>query len=145
MTRHRHLGQAFGGHDPGVCAHVVRANAVQQSGDRKGAKDSVANGLALAETLDHPNTLAHALHNGGIGFQLVGDRDAAFAAADRAAGLAKKFGLLRWRAMSRESAFICRKSIACAANVFWRSAATTRTRRGRLSRVPAKSQIGKEQ
>ena len=23
MARHRHLGQAFGGHDPGVCAHVV--------------------------------------------------------------------------------------------------------------------------
>jgi predicted ATPase len=100
MTRHRHLGHAFGGHDPGVCAHVVRANAMQQSGDRKGAKDSVANGLALAETLDHPNTLAHALHNGGIGLQLVGDRDAAFAVADRAAGLAKKFGLLQWRASS---------------------------------------------
>ena len=29
MARHRHLGLAFGGHDPGVCAHVVHANALQ--------------------------------------------------------------------------------------------------------------------
>jgi hypothetical protein len=33
LARHRHLGHAFGGHDPGVCAHVVRANALQLSGD----------------------------------------------------------------------------------------------------------------
>ena len=28
MARHRHLGQAFGGHDPGVCAHLSRAIAL---------------------------------------------------------------------------------------------------------------------
>jgi len=100
MSRHRHLGHTFGGHDPGVCAHVVCANALQLFGDRKGAKDSFAEGLALAETLDHPNSLAHALHNGGICHQLVADRDAAFAVAHRAATLAEKFGMLPWRASS---------------------------------------------
>jgi tetratricopeptide (TPR) repeat protein len=50
--------------------------------------------------LDHPNTLAHGLHNSGIGHQLGGDREAAFEAADRAGGLAEKFGLPPWRASS---------------------------------------------
>jgi hypothetical protein len=29
MARHRHLGQAFGGHDPGVCAHACRTAEVE--------------------------------------------------------------------------------------------------------------------
>ena len=76
------------------------ANALQLSGDRERAKDSLTQGLALAESLDHPNTLAQALHTFGISLQLAGDRDAAFRAADRAAALAEKFGLLQWRAGS---------------------------------------------
>jgi hypothetical protein len=100
LARHRHLGHAFGGHDPGVCAHVVRANAQQLAGDRSGAQDSATRALALAETLDHPNTLGHALHNISMSLQLVGDRDAVFATAHRAAALAEKFALLPWRASS---------------------------------------------
>jgi tetratricopeptide (TPR) repeat protein len=100
MSRHRHLGHTFGGHDPGVCAHVVCANALQLSGDREPAKARFAQALMLAEMLDHPNSLAHALHNGGICHQLVADRDAAFAVAHRAATLAEKFGMLPWRASS---------------------------------------------
>jgi class 3 adenylate cyclase/tetratricopeptide (TPR) repeat protein len=100
IARHSHLGHAFGGHDPGVCAHVVRANALQLSGDRERAEHTAAQGLVLAETLGHPNSLAHALHNNAIGFQLVGNRDAAGAAAHRAVALAEKFGLTVWRAGS---------------------------------------------
>jgi predicted ATPase len=96
MARHRHLGQAFGGHDPGVCAHLSRAIALQESGDREQAQESGAAGIALAEALDHPTT--HAFHNLGIGLQLVGDRDATLAAARRAVALTQKFGLLPWRA-----------------------------------------------
>ena len=50
--------------------------------------------------LDHPNSLAHGLHNCGIGHQLGADREATFTAAHRAAGLAEKFGLAPWRASS---------------------------------------------
>ena len=50
--------------------------------------------------LDHPNSLAHGLHSTGMGHQLGGDREAAYAAAHRAAALADKFGLLPWRASS---------------------------------------------
>jgi class 3 adenylate cyclase/tetratricopeptide (TPR) repeat protein len=97
---HRHLGHVFGGHDPGVCAHVVRANALQLSGDALGAKASARQGLALAETLGHPNTLGHALHNASMAHQLGGEREAAGAAAQRAADLAEKFALSPWHASS---------------------------------------------
>ena len=100
MARHRHLGQAFGGHDPGVCAHVCHAIGLQESGDREQAQASGAAGVALAEALDHPNSLGHACHNFGVCLQLVGDREATFAAAHRAVALAEKFGLLPWRAGS---------------------------------------------
>jgi class 3 adenylate cyclase/tetratricopeptide (TPR) repeat protein len=100
MARHRHLGLAFGGHDPGVCAHVVTAGALQLAGARKQAEDCAADGLALAETLDHPNSLAHALHNNAMRLQVAGDRNAAFASAHRTVLLADKFGLLPWRASS---------------------------------------------
>ncbi len=100
MARHRHLGHVFGSHDPGVCAHVVGANVLQLAGDRDRARELGTQGLTLAEALDHPNSLAHALGNFAIGHQLAGDRDAAFAVAQRAAALAQKFGLAPWRAPS---------------------------------------------
>jgi tetratricopeptide (TPR) repeat protein len=100
LARHRHLGQAFGGHDPGVCAHVVRAGALRLSGDALGARASAGQGVALAETLSHPNTLGHALHNASMCHQLGGEREAALTAAHRAAELAEKFALLPWRASS---------------------------------------------
>jgi len=100
MNRHRHLGHAFGGHDPGVCAHVQCGNSQQLAGAGPEAARSFAQAISLAEMLDHPNSLAHGLHNSGIGRQLAADRDATFAAAHRAAELAQKFGLMPWRAGS---------------------------------------------
>ena len=184
---------------------------LQLSGDRERAKDRRTRAFALAEMLDHPNSLAHALHNGAMGLQLVGDREATHAIASRAVALAEKFGLPLWRAGSLlltgwataigagvadaarlieaeidkatavgplpqfylglaaevllaagrpptaspisiaqsprstnlGSAFICPKSIACAANACWRSTETTKTRRGRHSSPPATSPISK--
>ena len=60
-----------------VLRHVVRANALQLSGDALGAKASARQGVALAETLGHPNTLGHALHNACMAHQLGGEREAA--------------------------------------------------------------------
>ena len=100
VARHRHLGPAFGGHDPGVCAHACRGLALQQSGEREQAQQSGAAGIALAEALDHPNSLGFAFHNIGIALQLVGDREATFVAAHRAVELSQKFGLKPWLAGS---------------------------------------------
>jgi predicted ATPase len=100
ITRHRHLGHAFGGHDPGACAHVVRGITLQISGDRGRAKESTACAVALAEMLDHPNSLGHVLHNSGISYQLIADRESTLSVAQRAFALAEKFGLAPWRASS---------------------------------------------
>jgi class 3 adenylate cyclase/tetratricopeptide (TPR) repeat protein len=100
MARHRHLGHQFGGHDPGVCAHSQCGNSLQLAGEGQQARQHLAQSVALAEMLDHPNSLAHALHNCGMGYQLGTDRDATFTAAHRAAVLAEKFGLMPWRAGS---------------------------------------------
>jgi class 3 adenylate cyclase/tetratricopeptide (TPR) repeat protein len=100
MTQHRHLAHAFGGHDPAVCAHIQCGNSWRLSGDEQQARPHFTQGIALAEMLDHPNSLAHGLHNVGIGYQLGGEREAAYAAAHRAAALADKFGLPPWRASS---------------------------------------------
>ncbi|MBV8925760.1 MAG: AAA family ATPase [Bradyrhizobium sp.] len=100
MARHRHLGHAFGGHDPGVCAHAQCSNALQLLGDREMAVQNFSRALALAEALDHPNSVAHALHNGSIGLQLSADRKATFATARRAVEMSERFGLLPWRAGS---------------------------------------------
>jgi class 3 adenylate cyclase/tetratricopeptide (TPR) repeat protein len=100
MARHRHLGPAFGGHDAGVCAFAVHCNAVQLSGNSAEGKKVAAQAIALAETLDHPFSLAHALHNAALGLQLAGDREATLAAAQRALALAEKFGLYAYGASS---------------------------------------------
>jgi class 3 adenylate cyclase/tetratricopeptide (TPR) repeat protein/energy-coupling factor transporter ATP-binding protein EcfA2 len=100
LTRHRHLGVEFGGHDPGVCAHVCSALALEMSGERERSGDLQARGLALAETLDHPNTIAHGLYNLAMCAQLVGDRTTTAEHAQRAVALAEKFGLQAWRAGS---------------------------------------------
>jgi tetratricopeptide (TPR) repeat protein len=100
MERHRHLGHQFGGHDPGVCAHSQCGNALQLAGAGQDATQSLGQAVALAEMLDHPNSLTHGLHNAATGYQLGSDRDATYAAAHRAFGLAEKFGLLPWRAGS---------------------------------------------
>lgn len=100
VARHRHLAHAFGGHDPCVCAHAQCGNARQLSGDQQLAKHHFTQAIEIAEMIDHPNSLAHGLHNVGIGYQLGGDREATFNAAHRAAALADKFGLPPWRASS---------------------------------------------
>jgi predicted ATPase len=100
MNRHRQLAEVFGGHDPGVCAHVCSALALQIAGHRERSNDLQAAGLALAETLDHPNTLAHALYNVAMCHQLVGDRETTSEIAHRALVLAERFGLSAWRASS---------------------------------------------
>jgi class 3 adenylate cyclase/tetratricopeptide (TPR) repeat protein len=100
MTQHRHLAHAFGGHDPCVCAHAQCGNSCQLAGEEQHARQHFTQAIALAEVLDHPNSLAHGLHSTGMGHQLGGDRDAAYTAAHRAAALAEKFGLLPWRASS---------------------------------------------
>lgn len=98
LSRHRHLGHAFGGHDPGVCAHVIYANSLQLTCDREGASGHAARAVALADEINYPNTIGHALHSVCQCHQLAGEREITLALAQRGAALAEKFGLALWRA-----------------------------------------------
>jgi predicted ATPase len=100
ITQHHHLAHAFGGHDPGVCAHAQCGNSWQLSGEERYARAHFSQAIALAEMLGHPNSLGHGLHNVSIGYQLGEDREATYTMAQRAAALAEKFGLPPWRASS---------------------------------------------
>jgi predicted ATPase len=100
VTRHRHLGQMFGGHDPGVCARLVIAMGQLMSGEPEAAHASLARAFALAEGLDHPASVAHALNTSGIFYQFGADREATLDAAKRLAAMVEKFGLLPLRGHS---------------------------------------------
>jgi predicted ATPase len=100
ITRHRHLGQMFGGHDPGVCAHLVLAMGLLMSGEPEPADASLAQAFALAEGLDHPASVAHALNTSGIFYQFSADRESTLNAATRLAAMVEKFGLLPLRGHS---------------------------------------------
>jgi class 3 adenylate cyclase len=59
--KHHKLARLFGGHDPGVCAYGCRGLAVAFAGQVDAGLDLVNSAIALAETLDHPSSLGHAL------------------------------------------------------------------------------------
>jgi hypothetical protein len=107
IDRDRHLGHAFGGHDPGVCAHAVSAIAHQLIGEVKEAERYVARCVALGEALDQPNSLVLALQANGVIHHIAGDREATVVFARRVLTISEKFGLQTWRAE-------CLMLLACA-------------------------------
>jgi class 3 adenylate cyclase/tetratricopeptide (TPR) repeat protein len=97
MARHRHLTHIYGGHDPGVCAHAVAGISLVMSGASADGLQSVASAVALAEALDHPNSLAHALWELALLNQLIGIRENVLTASRRVTGLTEKYGLAPYR------------------------------------------------
>jgi class 3 adenylate cyclase/predicted ATPase len=91
--RHSRLGAEFGGHDPGVCAHAVAGLALAQFGRPREAADNVERGLTLAQTLNQPSSLAHAIVNAMTVYQITGDRVAAGRLAQQLIELADRFNL----------------------------------------------------
>jgi tetratricopeptide (TPR) repeat protein len=91
MARHRHLGPAYGGHDPGVCAHAVLGLLAALLDEPEAARREAAQAIALSEALDHPFNLVHA-HHAAMARQFAGDREAAAQMAERTIALADKYG-----------------------------------------------------
>ena len=58
--RHRHHKHTYGGHDPGVCAHGVGANAAWSSGFTKEALRLAEKAVSIGIELDHPFSLTSA-------------------------------------------------------------------------------------
>jgi class 3 adenylate cyclase len=119
IERHRHLGPAFGGHDPGVCAHCCDGPTLSMIGDLEGAAAGMMRAMALAEALDHPFSLAHAYTQGTATYQVAGDRAATAEWAARTVALCEKYdfrgylaGGLLMRAWAEASDNNCEKEVA---------------------------------
>ncbi len=61
FARHRSYAFLYGGHDPGVCARIIGALTLSLLGFLDRARDLAGEGVALAEKLSHPFSLALAL------------------------------------------------------------------------------------
>jgi predicted ATPase/class 3 adenylate cyclase len=97
MKRHSHLTHIYGGHDPGVCAHAVAGISLALGDLQHDGAKSVARAVELAEALDHPNSLAHALFELALFNQLVKSRENVLATSHRLHALSEKYGLAPYR------------------------------------------------
>lgn len=75
-ARHHKLSYVFAGHDGGVCAHCIHAIALGIEGKGDGVRPELDAGIALAETLEHPLTLAFALGSASQCAHVAGQADA---------------------------------------------------------------------
>jgi ATP/maltotriose-dependent transcriptional regulator MalT len=71
--RHHKLSYVFAGHDPGVCAFCVRSTALGLAGRAGSVRPTLEAGLALANSLQHPLTLAFAQGIACFSAHIVGD------------------------------------------------------------------------
>ena len=97
-ARHAWMGPVFGGHDPGVCAHVSGSLALCFSGQTAQARQLSDKGVLLAETLGHPHNVAFALHGVLVLHQTLGDRETVNRVAQRLRDLAEKYNFAPMRA-----------------------------------------------
>ena len=91
--RDHHLTYTYSGHDPGVCCRMFGAMALGQLGYSERALALSGEGLALAESLAHPFSVAIALWNICILHQLLRNPDAAGAVAERIIRYSAEMGL----------------------------------------------------
>jgi class 3 adenylate cyclase/predicted ATPase len=96
--RHAHLADAFGGHDPGVCALVCHAIGLSLRGLPDQARRTVERTLVLAGCLSHPPSIAFGHSRAGFSFLIVRDRHGCERMGARSVAVAEKFDLpiLRW-------------------------------------------------
>ncbi|HXQ52885.1 MAG TPA: AAA family ATPase [Stellaceae bacterium] len=89
--RHHKFTHEYGGHDPGVCAHAIRALSFSVMGIPGQMQVAAEQCLALAERLRHPHSLAHALSNAATAFTSLGDAPNCTPIADRLYALAERY------------------------------------------------------
>src|SRR5215831_6891464 len=96
--RHAQLADAFGGHDPGVCALVINAMGLSLRGLPDQARRAVERALMLAESLSHPPSIVFATANAGRIFMIIRERHNCERMGARTVALAEKFDLpiFRW-------------------------------------------------
>jgi class 3 adenylate cyclase/tetratricopeptide (TPR) repeat protein len=93
VKRHARLADAFGGHDPGVCALLCHAVGLSLRGLPDQARRTVERALLLAESLSHPPSLAYAHKWAGSCLMIARDRLGCERIGARCVTLAEKFEL----------------------------------------------------
>jgi class 3 adenylate cyclase/ABC-type lipoprotein export system ATPase subunit len=96
--RHHRFAHVFAGHDLGVCAHCIKAIALGLGGQPQDIAASVDAAVSLADSLQHPPSLAYALGTGSVALQLAGDIDACRDMAQREIQVGTKYDLPLQRA-----------------------------------------------
>jgi predicted ATPase len=91
--RHAKLADAFGGHDPGVCALGCHSLGLALRGFPDQARRTLEKAFALAEFLSHPPSIGLAHRIAGWTFVLVHDRHGGERMGERLVALAEKFDL----------------------------------------------------
>ena len=98
-ARHRSHKHLYGGHDPGVCACAMGANAAWATGHAKEALRLAADGITLAREMDHSFSLVMATLGSLIVQHHVHDHTAALAQAEALIGLCEKHRIPQWIGM----------------------------------------------
>ena len=99
-ARHSWMGPVFGGHDPGVCARQMHAQALCLSGFIAAGKECVEQAIFLGEKLKHPHSLVFALANGMVFQQLAGDYETLDRLAQRVIELSDRYNFPPQRAQA---------------------------------------------
>jgi len=89
--RHHKFAHEYGGHDPGVCANTVQAICYAVMGLPGRAQDASRQGIALAERLRHPYSLAFAVNNVVQSLATLGDAENCARGAEQLLTLAERY------------------------------------------------------
>jgi predicted ATPase/class 3 adenylate cyclase len=93
-TRYHHLAAIFGGHDPGVCAYVAGGITVALHGYPIQGESWAQKGVVLADSLEHPHSIAHSLLMAALTCACTRDIEALRRHTPRLIAVAEKFNFL---------------------------------------------------
>jgi tetratricopeptide (TPR) repeat protein len=71
--RHHRFSYLYAGHDPGTCAYCIQALGLGLTGRGRSVRPTLDDGLALADSLQHPLTLAFLNSVACFALHIVGD------------------------------------------------------------------------
>ena len=92
-TRHHRFSYTFAGHDPGVCAHCIRAMGLGVAGEARKIRHELEAARALSDRLQHPISLLFVQGITCNTAYLTHDLDVCRAAADELRRIATKYDL----------------------------------------------------
>jgi class 3 adenylate cyclase/tetratricopeptide (TPR) repeat protein/ABC-type lipoprotein export system ATPase subunit len=90
-NRHHKLSHVFASHDPGACAHCVKAVALALAGRARSVRPALDAGLVLVHSLQHPLTLAFFHSVACTTMHIAGDLDGCREFADQLTQISARY------------------------------------------------------